>query len=289
MDPEWDPTQFFRPPRPPIPFVILVLNQPINERAFTAISDYASCVVCADGGANRYYDLMKDRAQEDTKLPSAIIGDLDSILPHVRQHYEERGVPILYDPDQDSTDFTKCLNYLRSNASRIVPATVAEPVPKAENGGGGRHRGLDVLILGGLGGRVDQAFSQIHHLYTTATDVSWSMGDLYLISEESISFVLHQGPNTIYTPGVNRPNCTTKLDMSSLYLEENIGIIPISGPAHITTHGLEWDVTNWRTEMGGQISTSNHIRADIVQVYSDRPVLFTMELAARFKVGVKQR
>jgi thiamine pyrophosphokinase len=195
-------------------------------------------------------------------------------------------VPILYDPDQDTTDFTKCLNYLRSNASRIVPATVAEPVPKAENGGGGRHRGLDVLILGGLGGRVDQAFSQIHHLYTTATDVSWSMGDLYLISEESISFVLHQGPNTIYTPGVNRPNCTTKLDMSSLYLEENIGIIPISGPAHITTHGLEWDVTNWRTEMGGQISTSNHIRADIVQVYSDRPVLFTMELAARFK---KQR
>jgi len=216
-------------------------------------------------------------------------------------------VPILYDPNQDSTDFTKCLNYLRSNASRIVPATVAEPAPKAENGGGGRHSGLDVLILGGLGGRVDQAFSQIHHLYTTATDVSWSMGDLYLISEESISFVLRQGPNTIYT-GVNRPNCT-KLDMSStlhsphsdnsdshpfvgaetLYLEENIGIIPISGPAHITTHGLEWDVTNWRTEMGGQISTSNHIRADKVQVYSDRPVLFTMELAARFKVGVKQR
>ena len=37
---EWDPMQFFRPNRPSISFAILVLNQPINERAFTAISAY---------------------------------------------------------------------------------------------------------------------------------------------------------------------------------------------------------------------------------------------------------
>jgi thiamine pyrophosphokinase len=235
---------------------------------------------------------------------------MDSILPHIRQHYEERGVPILYDPDQDSTDFTKSLNYLRSNASRIVPTPITEPVPEVENE---HHPSLDVLILGGLGGRVDQAFSQIHHLYAMAqsnsTTNSWSMGNLYLISEESISFMLRQGPNTIDTPGVNRPNCarpansTPYLPYSDTsnndhdpyvgwethYLEENIGIVPISGPAHITTHGFEWDVTNWRSEIGGQISTSNHIRADRVQVDSDQPVLFTMELAARFKVGGKSR
>lgn len=215
-------------------------------------------------------------------------------------------MPTLYDPDQDSTDFTKSLNYLRNNASRIVSTPIAEPTPEVENGGEEHHHNLDVLILGGLGGRVDQAFSQIHHLYAMTqsnptTDLR-SMGNLYLISEESISFMLRQGLNTIYTPAVNRPNCTKLASSLSSnndhgpyvgrethYLEENIGIIPISGPAHITTHGFEWDVTNWRTEMGGQISTSNHIRADRVQVDSDQPVLFTMELAARFKAGGKSR
>jgi thiamine pyrophosphokinase len=160
------------------------------------------------------------------------------------------------------------------------------------------HR-LDVLVLGGLGGRVDQAFSQIHHLYTiTQSEESRSRGDLYLISEESISFVLQPGENIIYTPRTNRPSDPQESDSSQpeqqpqqdyFYLEENIGIIPIAGAAEITTYGFEWDVTYWRTEIGGQISTSNHIRADVVRVKTDRPVLFTAELASRFKVGGKAR
>jgi thiamine pyrophosphokinase len=70
---EWDPMQFFRPNRPSIPFAILVLNQPINERAFTAISAYASCIICADGGANRFYNLMKNHAQEDINVRSTVL------------------------------------------------------------------------------------------------------------------------------------------------------------------------------------------------------------------------
>ena len=67
------------------------------------------------------------------------------------------------------------------------------------------------------------------------------------------------------------------------FFEENIGIIPLSSPAVITTHGFEWDVENWHTEIGGQISTSNHIRADKVEVETSVPVLFTLELAERLK------
>lgn len=156
---------------------------------------------------------------------------------------------------------------------------------------------LDVVVLGGLGGRVDQAFSQIHHLYAMSHSSSESPGDLYLVSEESISFVLRKGKNTIYTPGARRhppppaaapsqpaPDPHQDADEEEkYYLEENIGILPIAGPAVITTHGFEWDVRDWRTEMGGQISTSNHIRADVVGVETTVPVLFTAELAGRFK------
>lgn len=37
---EWDPTQFFRTDKPPTPFALLVLNQPINEKAFKVLKDH---------------------------------------------------------------------------------------------------------------------------------------------------------------------------------------------------------------------------------------------------------
>ena len=117
-----------------------------------------------------------------------------------------------------------------------------------------------------------------------------SAGNLYLVSEESLTFILQPGRNVIHTPGVDGPRPQDESTLSSNdtpgdddLLEENIGIIPLSGPARITTRGFEWDVEDWHTEIGGQISTSNHIRDDIVEVQTDVPVLFTVELAGRFK------
>lgn len=173
---------------------------------------------------------------------------------------------------------------------------------------------LDVLVLGGLGGRVDQAFSQIHHLYSVALHNSHQPSSspsasihphepkenktrshihLFLISEESISFILLPGLNRILTSGTYsshtmKPSKAKEEGLEQdqeFYLSENVGIIPLTGPATITTIGLEWDVTDWKTEIGGQISTSNHIRADEVNVTTTRPVLFTVEFAARFKIG----
>lgn len=65
--------------------------------------------------------------------------------------------------------------------------------------------------------------------------------------------------------------------LSEQVLTQNIGILPIYGPANITTEGLEWDVENWPTSMGGQVSTSNHIVRDQITVTTDAEVLFTVE------------
>ncbi|KAL2831052.1 thiamine pyrophosphokinase [Aspergillus pseudoustus] len=318
---EWDPTQFFREEenKTPPPFALVVLNQPINEIALSVLREHALITICADGGANRFFESANSRGQPDTDLPDTIIGDLDSIRPEIRAHYADLGVNIVQDDDQYSTDFTKSLRYLRKHEERILsfaplaskyhhhPIITSDPVS-------GERRRLEILILGGLGGRVDQAFSQIHHLYmmneqqSTSTSDSGSdsgpnSGNFYLISEESITFILRRGPNTIYVPRTNRPNTNTGTTTKNLngktcqngskeeekekaedhLLEENVGIIPLSGPARITTSGFEWDVDNWATEIGGQISTSNHIRAEVVHVKTNVPVLFTVELAKRLK------
>jgi thiamine pyrophosphokinase len=45
MSAEWDPTQFFSDSREPIaPFALLVLNQPINERAFAVLKKHGMCL-----------------------------------------------------------------------------------------------------------------------------------------------------------------------------------------------------------------------------------------------------
>ncbi|KAJ6107729.1 hypothetical protein N7523_009052 [Penicillium sp. IBT 18751x] len=323
---EWDPSRFFRVTGSPSPYALLILNQPINESAFGVLSEHASYIICADGGANRLYDMMKKRGREATELPDRIVGDLDSLRPLVRQHYEKLGVSVVEDPDQYSTDFTKCLKYLNGHVAEIIASPrqqKLDSIAKHDNALGDVQAQsaypptLEIVILGGLGGRVDQAFSQIHHLYMmtqnqrelreasqantdSQIDKPAAGGNLYLVSEESITFILQEGKNIIRAPATKRPDIQAEssqlqTDDSEIlrkrkrdqepehFFEENIGIIPISAAASITTKGFEWDVEDWRTEIGGQISTSNHIRADTVEVETSVPVLFTVELADRLK------
>lgn len=69
-----------------------------------------------------------------------------------------------------------------------------------------------------------------------------------------------------------------EIKLSEGVFTPNIGILPVYGRSSITTKGLEWDVEDWKTEMGGMVSTSNHVFADEVHVWTTERVLFTVEL-----------
>lgn len=210
---------------------------------------------------------------------------MDSLRPEVEEFFSQNERTKFYkDDDQYSTDFTKSLKHIKLTADSNwfrrtwlrrnfvergeTPIDFERRVDDHEM----KERKMppvDVVILGGLGGRVDQAFSQIHHLYAASDLRSSRIGNTYLVSAENITFLLEKGVNRILTP--TGPGLLT----------ENVGIIPIGKPSIITTRGLEWDITDWSTEFGGQISTSNHIRAETVQVETTEKVLFTVELAPR--------
>ena len=90
---------------------------PIAETWTTLGSVVASCAahckICADGGANRLRDSLQQLAAEQ-QLPDAVVGDLDSIRPAVRQQLQQAGVHIDdLSHDQDSTDLEKCLHHLQ--------------------------------------------------------------------------------------------------------------------------------------------------------------------------------
>ena len=207
------------------------------------------------------------------RLPDAIVGDLDSLSAGTEAHYRERGVQVVKDPDQYSTDFTKCLRWIRGEVGRRRREGQSQQgASDTDNNEDNDCMTMDVVVLGGLGGRVDQGFSQIHHLYMAETELELLQGRIYLLSEQSLSFVLANGQNVIHLePG---------------YFGENVGIIPVLGRALITTKGLEWDVEDWPTEFGGQVSTSNHIRSDLIEIKFEGPQpLLTLELEIKLSAS----
>ncbi|KAH9838099.1 THI80-thiamin pyrophosphokinase [Teratosphaeria destructans] len=239
----------------PAPFgkaALIILNSPLTDiEYFRRLHAHSSFCICADGGANRLHDLLtsglpNSRWQEGLKtaLPELIHGDLDSLDDGVRRRYEQLGVRITQDPDQYSTDFGKAVK------------VSLKRVPDAK----------DVLVLGSLGGRVDQGIGLLHELYREQKQKHPEVR-FWLFSETSVSVMLQPGTTSLHMP------------LSGGLIKRNVGILPIYGPARITLKGFEWDVEEWATEMGGNVSTSNHIAADQIFVTTDREVLFTVERA----------
>jgi len=197
---------------------------------------------------------------------AVIIGDLDSLTPQARQYYETldstQKTAIIRDADQESTDFGKAVAYVRTHYHRATQDSGSRP--------------LDIVAVGGLGGRVDQGLSQLHHLYLFQSDPAYAQGRMYLFSGESLTFLLKAGRHRIRV----RDNSSGGGAGGSDVFGKHVGILPVGEPSKITTRGLEWDVSDWETRFGGRLSTSNHVlpETEVVEVETTRDVLWTIAL-----------
>jgi thiamine pyrophosphokinase len=127
---------------------------------------------------------------------------------------------------------------------------------------------LDVVVLASLTGRVDQAIGIFHEMFREAREASFLQ--IWLVSDCSMSFLL--------PPGINRIRGLRDMAVNGdLIFTENVGILPLYGPATISTSGLEWDVNNWETRMGTVLSTSNHVKQSDISIEASEWVLFTIE------------
>lgn len=121
------------------------------------------------------------------------------------------------------------------------------------------------MILGSISGRVDQGIGLLHEIARESQrhpDILF-----YLVSESSVTFLLQPNVENVIA-----------IKLSEGVFTPNVGILPVFGQSSITTKGLEWDVEDWATEMGEMVSTSNHVVADEVRVWTTARVLFTVEL-----------
>lgn len=342
----WDLSSLLSPSKHTLPYALLILNTPLNIPTLTHLLPHASLLICADAGADRYCTYQQTH-KSSSRLPDAIIGDLDSLSASTKRHYASLSVPIIQDPSTSTTDFGKALTYIRqlwvlrhspngientngTNGTNTANDKHDQDDENDQIDKNNTDRSLNIIAFGGLSGRVDQAMSVLHHIYLSETDERLTAsappekengngngteqlqkdekkcvkpGRLYVLSRQSITFLLAEGSNVLHlgsptstdasiptqsAPTNNGIEGTSSMNSrDSKLFDENIGILPLRGPATITTHGLEWDVTDWRTEFGGQVSTSNHIRSERVEievVEGERP-LCTIELGEGFKMG----
>ncbi|WVW86304.1 thiamine pyrophosphokinase [Kwoniella bestiolae CBS 10118] len=137
------------------PYALIVVNQPTRKDLLDKAWKAATTKLCADGGANRLYDVDNDKIY----LPDIIKGDFDSIREDVRSYYTSRGVKVIQDKDEYSTDLMKCI------------AEVPED--------------YSLVLLGGLSGRVDQTvhtMSLLHKLHR----------EVYVLDGESFAWLLRE-------------------------------------------------------------------------------------------------
>ncbi|KAF9092255.1 hypothetical protein BGX27_001864, partial [Mortierella sp. AM989] len=199
-------------------------------------------------------------------LPDYIRGDLDSLRDSVKDYYASNGVPIDKLDDQDSTDFMKCVQLVRSHdpAPKSNSATLSNSKSsKIEEQEQNQSNNIGVVALGGTGGRFDQSMSCIHHLYILNRE-----RHAILVSDESIVVVLGPGKHEI----------TCNLDIEG----PTCGILPVgSSEATLTTVGLKWDIENWKTSFGTQMSTSNALVASKVTIETNASVVWTTEIKSK--------
>ncbi|CED84536.1 thiamin pyrophosphokinase [Phaffia rhodozyma] len=224
---------------------LIVLNLPITKpEIFYRV--WRSCQIryCADGGANRLYDFFDSDKERRQFLPDLIKGDLDSLRSDVRSWYEQAGVRVVEDPDQYSTDLMKCISSIQAHEKAI-------------------SANLDIILFGGLTGRLDQTIHTLHYLHKLRTE----RDKVWVVSDDEVAWCLDAGEHEIpIDHGILGPTC---------------GILPLGvTDAVISTKGLRWDVENWETSFSTQISTSNQLVSTepVVKITTNRPVWWNVAI-----------
>jgi len=166
-------------------------------------------LIAADGGAKHFLAAGL--------WPNTVIGDMDSLSPSMVQDLKNHGSKVIeYSPDKDQTDLELALKY-----------AVQQGV-------------VEILLLGLLGGRLDQSLANILLL----TRDEW----------KDINIVVSDEPDTAYLMQDN--------DTASIQGQPGdiVSLIPLSEVVtDVTTHGLRWPLTQEKLKFGSTLSVSNEL------------------------------
>jgi len=228
--------------------IMIILNRPIHEEQFKIFRKMTDYVICADGAANRLYELKEKDCKEC--IPDWIVGDFDSINLDVKKFYEQKCVTMNIKKDQENSDLDKCLYMAMEEVAKVEPNDMLTGPKK-----------FCFIILGSSGGRIDHTISTYHHVYKYLTQhqEQLSQTEIFMVSKSSISLFLKNGTNII--------------DTSESVQNKKFGysIIPIYGEANVKVYENpeKADFKDMSLKFGEDIFFYKKTHPDMIKVVVD--------------------
>ena len=242
----WNPSKTLQDGK----FALCLLNQPVQEWGpFIQIWNKSSFRVTVDGGTSIWAEMVNNtEGKVDREVPDMITGDFDSADQAHVEHFRKLGSKIVSTPDQDYTDFTKCLMELGAEMK-----TGNKQLSELEA----------VFAFVENSGRLDQIMANIETLFHAPGLVPCPV---YLASSRGLSWLLGPGDHEIR--------------VEDLVTEDShCGLIPLDGQAEVTTSGLKWNLEKGILRFGHLVSTSNgfDLTKEKVKITTDKSLLWTMD------------
>lgn len=204
-----------------------------NSEASRAQTWSHDLVICADGGAQHALALGL--------IPDVVIGDLDSLDGDLWTRLESEGCQILVHPTRkDETDLELALRYAVD------------------------HEVDEILILGALGGRMDQTLANVLLL---------ALPDLERVKTRIVA-----GDQEVFL--------IRDQDFIRGQIGDTVSLLPIAGDATgITTEGLEYRLQRGTLKFGPALGVSNALTAPVARVQVERGFLLCVHISNHSKGG----
>ena len=209
--------------------VIVIANGHVGNSEASRVQNWPyDCVICADGGAQHALGLGL--------APDVVVGDLDSLDGDLRARLEDEGCQVLvHPPRKDETDLELALRYAID------------------------HGVDEILILGALGGRIDQTLANIlllalPELQKVKTRIVAGDQEMFLIRGQA--FIEGQVGDTV-------------------------SLLPIAGDVRgITAEGLEYPLQHGTLKFGPTLGISNVLTAPVARVQVRQGLLLCVHISS---------
>jgi thiamine pyrophosphokinase len=200
-----------------------------NSEANRAQTWPRDLVICADGGAQHALALGL--------APDVVIGDMDSLDGDLQARLESKGCKVLVHPTRkDETDLELALRYAID------------------------HGVDEILILGALGGRIDQTLANVLLL---------ALPELERIRTRIVA-----GDQEMF---LIRGQASIEGQVG-----DTISLLPIAGDVTgITTEGLEYPLQRGTLKFGPALGVSNVLTAPVARVQVERGLLVCVHISNR--------
>ncbi|UCG23498.1 MAG: thiamine diphosphokinase [Chloroflexota bacterium] len=192
----------------------------------------ATAIIAADGGVHHILALGR--------MPDVVIGDLDSIMPAVLDELGAAAVEfVVYPKEKDASDLELALHYAATKYNE------------------------EILILGSLGGRLDQLLANVLML----TDPLLQNRKVRIVEAHQQAWVIDANRSRIKG---------ARGDLLSL--------LPLQGDVLVSsTKGLRWELKDEHLEFGKSRGVSNVMTTDSAQVEVGAGTLLCIHTDRRWK------